>query len=155
MLDGSQWEGVETETKRPEHYCVAYFLGKTNTESIQSVLHSIGGELVNADSKSPYGPGEFIYLIRHADAVLTDSYHATIFSVIFGIPVYIYERRDGHSSMNSRISTLLKKTGLRYKQMDDYVYIQQNAIDDEHTQCCIQNERNKFVHFIQDNLKAV
>ena len=155
MLDSSQWVNVERETGRPEHYCLAYFLGKENTESIRSVVRSIGSELVNANSKSPYGPGEFIYLVRHADAVLTDSYHATIFSAIFGIPVYIYERRDGHTSMNSRISTLLKKTGLRSKQMDDYVYIPQNAIEDAHTQRCIQNERDTFVHFIQDNLKAL
>ena len=56
------------------------------------------------------GPSEFLYLVDHAKALYTDSFHGTVFSILFHTRFRIFER-DG-IKMNSRTDTLLKETGL-------------------------------------------
>lgn len=53
------------------------------------------------------GPEEFISLIKNASAVLTTSFHATAFSIIYNKPFYSLVMGEGN-----RIKTLLSSTGL-------------------------------------------
>ena len=64
---------------------------------------------------SPVGPREFLELIAGAEYVCTDSYHGTIFSLIFEKPFSVFERfgKSDAINQNSRIYNLLEKTGLR------------------------------------------
>ena len=48
-----------------------------------------------------------MYLIDHAEKVVTNSYHACVFAIIFGKPFTVTEREG--ISMQSRFDTLLKK----------------------------------------------
>ena len=50
---------------------------------------------------------EFLYLIDHAEKVVTNSYHACVFAIIFGKP-FVLKKREG-ISMQSRFDTLLQK----------------------------------------------
>ncbi|RHV70458.1 MULTISPECIES: polysaccharide pyruvyl transferase family protein [Clostridia] len=61
------------------------------------------------------GPAEFIYLIDHASIILTDSFHACVFSFLFDKPFIVYNRNRGGNTMNSRLSTLLKKFKIERK----------------------------------------
>ena len=63
------------------------------------------------------GPGEFLYLIKNAKRVITDSFHATIFSWIFEREMMIIERfKNGEKqSQNSRIHTLVSVLGCESK----------------------------------------
>lgn len=51
------------------------------------------------------GPAEFVYLIDHAEKMITDSFHGTVFSILFHTP-FVICKRDG-IDMNSRLDTLL------------------------------------------------
>lgn len=64
---------------------------------------------------SAVGPREFIELLEGAEYVCTDSYHGTIFSLIFEKPFSVFERFEKGNAINqnSRIYNLLEKTGLR------------------------------------------
>ena len=54
-------------------------------------------------------PSEFIYLIAHATAVLTDSFHGTCFSLMFGKPFLVMIGNSAMAeSMSSRFETLLQ-----------------------------------------------
>lgn len=53
------------------------------------------------------GPIEFLNLVKYSHSVFCGSFHAVVFSLIFGKPFYIYKGMD-----DSRISHLLKLTGL-------------------------------------------
>ena len=59
-------------------------------------------------------PDQFVSLIRHAKAVVTDSFHGSVFSLIFQKNFYVFERFRNASkgSTNSRIYSLLSLTGL-------------------------------------------
>lgn len=52
------------------------------------------------------GPQEFISLIHDADVVITDSFHAAVFSNIFERNFFVLEREEA-PTMNSRIISLL------------------------------------------------
>ena len=55
-----------------------------------------------------------MWLIAHADCVLTDSFHGSVFSILYHRPFKVFERLiNGKSGgMESRIDTLLGTFGL-------------------------------------------
>ena len=69
------------------------------------------------EKESAVGPAEFLYLIDHANKMLTDSFHGTVFSILFHTP-FIICNRDG-INMNSRIETLLNTFELNGKITED------------------------------------
>lgn len=60
------------------------------------------------------GPFEFLKLLSSAKYVLTDSFHATSFSIILEKQFYVFERFSpkGQYSQNSRVNSLLEEYGL-------------------------------------------
>lgn len=63
------------------------------------------GRYAYAHRKFPYaGPAEFVSLIRDAQVVVTNSYHAIVFSLIFGVDFYTAGREE---TINSRMADLL------------------------------------------------
>lgn len=57
------------------------------------------------------GPREFLGLIQNAEFVITDSFHACVFSMIFQTPFAVFERHkaDEKGNMNSRIYDFLEE----------------------------------------------
>lgn len=152
MLDKEKWTLIEREIDIPENYCVIYFLGKADSDYIESFLEKNGCNCINIGTDKVYGPGEFIYLIRNAEFVITDSFHASIFSLLFGVELHIRNRRDQYVSMNSRIVTLLDKLGITPKTEKCGCIIRKGAINDKQVQSNLNNEREKFNNFLKNNI---
>lgn len=120
LLTQKEWEKIEKRPKcfkKGRPYMLTYFLGgnRKKMDSIASSKKLVQVDLLNETSDAYIsGPSEFIYWIRHADFVCTDSFHATVFSIIFCRPFIVVSRQG----MNSRIETLLKSVGLEDKFMD-------------------------------------
>lgn len=83
-----------------------------------------GNAAVNyTDSETPWtriiehalGPSEFIYMISYAKLILTDSFHACVFSFIFEKPFIVFDRQDNTADMMSRIENLLKTFSIERK----------------------------------------
>lgn len=57
------------------------------------------------------GPREFLGLIKNAEFVITDSFHACVFSMIFQKPFAVFERHNAgeKGNMNSRIYDFLEE----------------------------------------------
>ncbi len=60
------------------------------------------------------GPGEFLSYIYNADYIITDSFHGTVFSVLFKRQFVVFNRfaESEKRSTNSRIDTLLENLNL-------------------------------------------
>lgn len=90
------------------NYIIKYVLGKIDD--------TVGENIVDVlDKRSKYyniGPDDFIKLISGAQEVITDSYHATLFSIMFQKKVSLIVR-DG--DMRARFSSLYKLFGLNEK----------------------------------------
>lgn len=59
------------------------------------------------------GPAEFLGWFKHASFVVTNSFHATAFSIIYQKPFYTVP----HSTRNARLESILKLTGLESRQI--------------------------------------
>lgn len=120
MLNASEWRKVEKSTNiRPKgKYAVVYALGTKSNLFLDKIeqIRNEGYEILDFFSKNTLGkeiaigPSEFLYLIDNADFVLTDSFHATAFSILFGKRFMTFPREG--LDMSSRIVTLAESTGL-------------------------------------------
>lgn len=74
-----------------------------------------------ADKKETnVGPKEFLSLINNCEVCLTNSFHCTAFSIIFGKEVYVFKRT--HEKVNSRMIDLLNMVGLENRIIDDHSF---------------------------------
>ena len=91
----------------PERYLLTYFLGSVTPErrkKLKEKVLQMGCTIVDPETL-PAGPEEFLYLIQNALLVCTDSFHGSIFAVIFRRPLLIFPRRGGEC-MHGRLETL-------------------------------------------------
>ena len=66
------------------------------------------------------GPRELLWLINHAEFVLTDSFHGTALSLVFEKQFLHILRDTKRTNMNSRIYSLLTKFHLEDRIIDGY-----------------------------------
>lgn len=66
------------------------------------------------------GPQEFLRLIMDSEYVITDSFHCTVFSLIFNKEIYCFDRENSGAPMNSRLKSLLGYCGIdnRFVKID-------------------------------------
>lgn len=126
LLSAQEWDEISAERVIEEKYVFCYFLGDDRRErkiaekyarkrglKIVTFPH-IANKVVRSDFH--FGdirmfdatPEQFISLIKHAEYVFTDSFHATVFSNIYHKEYFVFERA-GRKGMGSRIYSL---TGL-------------------------------------------
>ena len=137
LLSDDEWRIV---SKKPEQYSgkkyiLNYFLGELAPEYkkiINDYAEKHNLEIINIlDNKDKYyftGPSEFLYLEEHAELICTDSFHSSVFSILFNRPFVVFDRNQkGFNNMNSRIDTLLDTFELKErkykngKKLDDYI----------------------------------
>ena len=57
-------------------------------------------------------PDEFIWLVHHCQLMLTDSFHGSVFSILFGKPFRTFTREDDNLDRGSRLDTLFGSLGI-------------------------------------------
>ncbi len=128
LLPIDEWNNIaEVPKNLPDRYIVLYRFGKipANMEKIARIQKHLGLPIIELPSslislEDPYkkrydiNPGQFIGLIRNATLVLTDSFHATVFSILNKTPFLTFYRQKPSEkfNMNSRVEELLATTGL-------------------------------------------
>lgn len=129
MLDASEWREISEKPKRVDFskpYILTYFLGRQSDKAKADVLKYciqygfVEYNLQELNGHYPYAstPGEFVYMIEHASLVMTDSFHACVFSFLFQKPFQVYSRAGNAINMMSRIETLLNKFNLERKYVE-------------------------------------
>ena len=102
-------------------------------------------------------PDEFIYLIHHAELILTDSFHACVFSIIFHKQFMAFKREEQHmEKMFSRIDNLISITGIKNcvyegQEVNDILSknIEYSGVDER-----IDGLANKAKEYLQSALKG-
>ena len=87
----------------------------------------------NFGDEAPYdvGPAEFVNYIRNAEYIFTDSFHGSVFSMLYQKQFMIFDRYDSDSltSKNSRINSFCENYGLSARRYNGDIYAVENAID--------------------------
>lgn len=91
-------------------------------------------------------PEEFIYLISHAECVVTNSFHGLSFSMIFNRPVILFEKDDkGNSRMNDLID-VLGAHEVKDRMVKEQVIIPQINFNDINRN--IKNYRERSIRYL-------
>ena len=121
LIPIEKWECIMKKPKMMDRlngrkYILNYFLGnlsESRKKEIERLAKENDCEIINIlDEKSPFylcGPSEFVYLEKNAFLVCTDSFHSTVFAILFNRPFVVFNREDSEVKMNSRLDTLLSK----------------------------------------------
>lgn len=137
LLDKNEWENITGERVIKEHYLFAYLLGEDHKQRKQITQYAkernikivtlphVEGKVRAADIE--FGDRQlydidlsaFLSLIKYADCVCTDSFHAVVFSNIFETDFFVFERviLSKKANMNSRLDTLLDMLGEKNKMI--------------------------------------
>ena len=108
-------------------YILAYSLDGNSIDNSKEKIINI------LDPKSNYyniNHFDFVKLIRDSKLVITDSYHALLFAIIFEKPFILYSRSDSNNGP-SRFESVFKTFGIQYvinsgKVFDDWDSISKN-----------------------------
>lgn len=147
--------------KISKKYILIYVLGNQNSiisDYIENNNEIAQYEVVNLnDINDPCygsGPSEFLWLLKNAELVLTDSFHATAFSILFGTEFGVVRRLGEDADTFNRIETLLTMFNLEQHILgDDNINfcskIDKNAIHDK-----LSLERVRIMKFLMDILST-
>ncbi len=128
LLDITNWIKLEKKVKTPKSYilifgfndddfswkCARYIRKRTNCE-----ICVIGDRIIKPSGYiqfSAVGPQEWLYLIHHADYVITNSFHGMMFSIIFKRKFGVYDPKDG---TNVRLAEMLGKSGCSNRYIEE------------------------------------
>lgn len=129
LLSANEWDEIIPKKKKASgKYIFCYLLGDSKhtkeiaanfalSKNLQFVYIPHFKDNENAmlendlhiDGKQLYdvSPADFVGLIKNAEYVLTDSFHATVFSIIYNRQFFCFERKSRWGDMSSRLINLL------------------------------------------------
>lgn len=133
LFTGEEWMNIQQqESIIKGKYILCYFLGNNppHREFAKRLKKETGckivalthlDEFVKSDEgyadETPYDidPADFLNLIRNAEYVCTDSFHCSVFSILYKREFYTFRRynRNTRQSTNSRLDTLFKIAGIK------------------------------------------
>lgn len=97
-------------------------------------------------------PGGFLSLIKNAECVLTNSFHALIFSMNFNTPFYLYI--DRAELENSRLITMVKMCHLEDRIYWELQHLPKKIEKIDYTKCngILAQERAKSINLLKVSL---
>lgn len=101
------------------------------------------------------GPEEFVTLIRNAKVVLTDSFHATVFSILNHTQFYTFLRqgRNEKNNMNSRMENLLEMLEIKERLIyPDSKIVELSRVKYENVDVILEQKRRQSQKFLKDAL---
>ena len=165
-VSGDFWRKYETPRKIKDDYILIYNLNRSKEFDRYAVELSkrTGLKLVRFCTRYDqfYRPGksmlvpevfDFISLIDNAKFVLTDSFHATAFSLnLHTEPICVYPKEFG-----GRLESILRQTNTTQRHIDNYedFDVVNRAVDFKQVDEILNGERNKANNFIDTVIEDV
>lgn len=163
LLKDYEWDIVSKMPTmlKEKNFILNYFLGELNASrarEINKIATAYGCEVINIlDKKSPFfecGPSEFLYLIKHASLICTDSFHSSVFAILYNKPFVVFRREEENGiNMNTRLETLLDKFKLENRYYNEKKITEEN-LNHNYSEAykILEQERNKSNKFIEKAL---
>lgn len=160
LLSADEWRAVAADVTYKTNYVLMFFISKPSALALElaelradqnnaeiiwlSYNHGFDGTFIDG------GPSEFISYIDKASLVLTDSFHASLFSIILSTPFYVYQRTDGSGSKQiGRIQNLLMKFGMQNRLIQKKVHEPKTDYDRHHIQDVLNEEKTKIDKYMK------
>lgn len=164
LHSADRWNEFSKENKIKEKYILVYSI-EDNPELIKitnylsektgyKVIHFKKKSKCKNPLKSVYtsGPKEYISLIKNAEYVINNSFHATVFSIIFNKEFYTIP----HSIASSRMADLLSKLNIKNRliyNIDEFKSKQDSPINYCEVNDILERERKKSIDYLKEILE--
>jgi len=134
LFDLSHWKTLVVQPKIKNKYLFCYSLNNNN-ELIRYAIeicknHGLSLVIISDDklldnniniiNASDSGPMEWLGLIQNSDYVITDSFHGTVFSILFQKQFYSYVKKDNaEGNCGTRLESLLNQLSLENRLINN------------------------------------
>lgn len=136
LVGKSFWSNIVARHPKQGNYIFCYFLDKcTEADHIMNLAksHNLQVLWVETGINAPEGsmrispsPFEFVALIKNADYVFTDSFHACCFSSLFEKSFYVVRRNyQGYPAQHIRLEELLTHLDMKDRHVDSCLEVAQ------------------------------
>lgn len=175
LLNRESWNSFSSKRRIKESYVFAYFLG--GGEEIRNLVREYAKKNNLRLVTMPYiwqwytkidrkfgdiclydvSPEDFVSLIRYADCIITDSFHAVAFSCIYNKEFFVFGRSD-QPEMSSRIASITSLFGtesrfLNEKDKMTFTYMQnQSGLNYSWGNSNCDNMRKESMSFLINSL---
>ena len=172
LIEREEWENIAgNDALIKEKYVFCYYLELNQEKRVAAIefskahgvqlvsipfLHEKYNKFDDGFSKytDPVGPIEFLNLILYADYVLTDSYHASVFSILFNKRFRVFGRGNGKNNMNSRIETLLGYIRHNeYLLMPDVLMESNIELEEQYDIRLLNQKKEQSIRWLYNGLK--
>ena len=178
LLTADQWaQHFPANRIITEPYILCYFLG--NNEESKKAARAYADKhklklvtILSDESVSPIdisfadevitgkGPDGFLNLIRHADYVMTDSFHGIAFSIIHNRQFFVFYRNKptDKNSRNTRIDNILSMFGLQSRLVNNsatWLETTPAAIDYAAVNALLAQHKERSMTYLENSLNPL
>lgn len=174
LLDADGWnEVISNELLIKEKYVFCYFMGNNPEQRnfVRKLANKKGLKVVALLHLDQYiatdeyyidmapwhvSPADFVNLVKNAECVCTDSFHGTVFSIIYSRPFFTFKRFNKKASLstNTRITSLLTRLGLMDRLVLDMDCEQTFDIDWNKIQSGVSQFRKASSEYLLNAIRA-
>ena len=176
ILDYNEWRALVSEKNSvfpvEKKYIFCYFLGENQShrDFAENLSKKTGYDIIslpyirgynkadeemNGEKLYNINPLQFVSLIANAEYICTDSFHGTVFSIIFEKQFFTLKRYSDQNkvSTNSRITSLLNMAGLSNRLVASNIDIEQikeiSKNDYSSVRLKLEEERRHSLDFLE------
>lgn len=167
LLSKEEWEKVEEKYAIPSNGYIAYYTIRSSATLFEFCMELakkenkkvviIGGNFIkqmkNKDDRIVYAcdlsPAEWLYVIHHADCVVTNSFHGTAFSIHYKKDFYV----EFSSDTNARLEEIIQLCALEDRVVGRTDSLPSTAIDYAAVESRLLERREKSRNFLQNSLR--
>ena len=165
LLNKEEWSKYATERLIEQKYILIYSVHAPNKlfKFAEELSNKTGFKLVNINDSwqrkvnAKYlrgiSPSEYLSLFKNAQYILTNSFHGTVFSLIFN-KKFMVELVSKTNKINHRSKHLLELLGLEDRILENIDgKWQDDDIDYKNVNCILEIERKKSIQYLENILK--
>ena len=167
LLESNEWKRIAKTASIKKPYIFVYathlndiinqYLCKLQEATRLKVVWAVAGpkQAVRKGIFKVQTPEEWLGLINHAEYVVTNSFHATAFSVLFHKKFFTVVNGDKAKGINVRMNDFLNSIGLEDRIFSDIPdQLDLSEIDYTLADKRIEEMRKESMQFLQENLEA-
>lgn len=160
LLNRDTWNLYKEEySGLPQKYICAYIL--EHTEDAIEIVETIAGQMklpvvyfnkknrfaCNGQSAYNANPGQFLYIVENASIVITNSFHGTVFSILYNKEFICIP----HTTRGSRMKDLLSKIELSNRLTGKKADLSESrsVIDYERVNYLLDMLRQESIHYLE------
>lgn len=167
LLDKNEWEEkIKNKENEKEKYIFVYAIGEhpENLKIANYLSERTGLKIIHVEKRNKYnnilknayesGPFEFINYVKNAEYVVTTSFHATVFSVIFNKKLWTVPPLD----TGCRITNLLKRLNMDNRVVYTLEEFKNKKYDEEidysNINKILKEERKKSIDWLINSIEV-